>query len=243
MMKLSGALLLVLGCAGFGWCTCRDMERHIGQLHLLSRAFSMLESEVGYSRATLPEGLIRVGNRLGGRLGECFINVGKKAQGPEGITFAAAWDEEVAGFLKETCLDKKGRGAAAFFSRIHRLCGWADAADISGAVRKRNKACGRKSEERNRKPQKGGSFRKYGWRAVDCHIADMTLKENGMGVSLIFKIAAVGILVTILSQILKHSGREEHAFLLSLAGLILVLTWVIPYIYDLFTTIQNLFQL
>ena len=71
----------------------------------------------------------------------------------------------------------------------------------------------------------------------------MTLKENGMGVSLIFKIAAVGILVTILSQILKHSGREEHAFLLSLAGLILVLTWVIPYIYDLFTTIQYLFQL
>ena len=64
-----------------------------------------------------------------------------------------------------------------------------------------------------------------------------------MGVSLIFKIAAVGILVTILSQILKHSGRDEHAFLLSLAGLILVLTWVIPYIYDLFTTIQNLFQL
>ena len=64
-----------------------------------------------------------------------------------------------------------------------------------------------------------------------------------MGVSLIFKIAAVGILVTILSQILKHSGREEHAFLLSLAGLILVLTWIIPYIYDLFTTIHNLFQL
>ena len=64
-----------------------------------------------------------------------------------------------------------------------------------------------------------------------------------MGVSLILKIAAVGILVTILSQILKHSGREEHAFLLSLAGLILVLTWIIPYIYDLFTTIQNLFQL
>ena len=64
-----------------------------------------------------------------------------------------------------------------------------------------------------------------------------------MGVSLIFKIAAVGILVIILSQILKHSGREEHAFLLSLAGLILVLTWIIPYIYDLFTTIQNLFQL
>ncbi len=64
-----------------------------------------------------------------------------------------------------------------------------------------------------------------------------------MEIGLIFKIAAGGILVTILSQILKHSGREEHAFLLSLAGLILVLTWIIPYIYDLFVSVQNLFEL
>lgn len=64
-----------------------------------------------------------------------------------------------------------------------------------------------------------------------------------MSVSLIFKIAAVGILVTILNQVLKHSGREEHAFLISLAGLILVLTWLIPYIYDLFIMIQDLFAL
>ena len=64
-----------------------------------------------------------------------------------------------------------------------------------------------------------------------------------MGVSLKFKIAAVGILVSILSQILKHSGREEHAFLISLAGLILVLTWIVPYIYELFQTIQTLFSI
>ena len=64
-----------------------------------------------------------------------------------------------------------------------------------------------------------------------------------MSVSLIIRIAAVGILVTILGQILKHSGREEHAFLISLAGLILVLTWLIPYIYDLFIMIQDLFAI
>ena len=64
-----------------------------------------------------------------------------------------------------------------------------------------------------------------------------------MTIGLIFKIAAVGILVALLNQILKHSGREEHAYLVSLAGLILVLTWVVPYIYDLFTTIQALFQI
>lgn len=64
-----------------------------------------------------------------------------------------------------------------------------------------------------------------------------------MGISLIFKIAAVGVLVTILNQVLKHSGREEQAFLVSLAGLVLVLSWIVPYIYELFITIQALFSL
>ena len=64
-----------------------------------------------------------------------------------------------------------------------------------------------------------------------------------MEVSLIFKSAAVGILVSVISQILKHSGREEHAFLTSLAGLLLVLFWIVPYIYELFETIKDLFSL
>ena len=64
-----------------------------------------------------------------------------------------------------------------------------------------------------------------------------------MGVNIIFKIASVGILVTVLSQVLKHSGREEHAFLTSLAGLLLVLFWIVPYIYELFETIKELFTL
>lgn len=64
-----------------------------------------------------------------------------------------------------------------------------------------------------------------------------------MSINLIFKIAAVGILVSILSQVLKHSGREEQAFLTSLAGLILVLSWVLSAIYDLFSSIRQLFSL
>lgn len=64
-----------------------------------------------------------------------------------------------------------------------------------------------------------------------------------MTILLIFKIAAVGIIVTILSQVLKYSGREEHAFLISLAGLLIVMSWVVPYIRELFETIQDLFAL
>ena len=64
-----------------------------------------------------------------------------------------------------------------------------------------------------------------------------------MEIGIIFKIAAVGILVSILSQVLKHSGREEQAFLTSLAGLLLVLSWIIPYIISLFDYMKKLFDM
>ena len=68
-------------------------------------------------------------------------------------------------------------------------------------------------------------------------------EEEGMDVNLIFRIAAVGILVSVICQVLKHSGREEQAFLTSLAGLLVVLFWMVPYIYQLFETIRELFEL
>ena len=62
-----------------------------------------------------------------------------------------------------------------------------------------------------------------------------------MDVELIFKIAAVGIIVAVLSQLLIRSGREEQAMLTTLAGLIVVLTLIITQISSLFTTIKQLF--
>ena len=64
-----------------------------------------------------------------------------------------------------------------------------------------------------------------------------------MSVNIIFKIAAIGIVITVLGQVLKHSGWEEHAFILSLAGLIIVLFWIVPYISQLFDTMETLFTI
>lgn len=64
-----------------------------------------------------------------------------------------------------------------------------------------------------------------------------------MEISILFKIAAVGILVTLLGQVLKHSGRDELAFLVSLTGFILVICWVVPYVLELFETIKLLFDI
>lgn len=64
-----------------------------------------------------------------------------------------------------------------------------------------------------------------------------------MEISIIFKIAALGVLITLLNQVLKHSGREEQAFLVSLAGLMLVLYWILPYLYQLFQMMQKMFSI
>ena len=64
-----------------------------------------------------------------------------------------------------------------------------------------------------------------------------------MDVDLIFKIAAIGILVSVLNQVLSRSGRDEQATMTTLAGLIVVLMMIISQISVLFETIKNLFAL
>ncbi len=64
-----------------------------------------------------------------------------------------------------------------------------------------------------------------------------------MEVDLIFKIAAIGILVAVLNQLLIRSGREEQAMMTTLAGLIVVLMMIIDQINVLFGTIKSVFQL
>ncbi len=63
-----------------------------------------------------------------------------------------------------------------------------------------------------------------------------------MDIDLIFKIAAVGIVVTILNQVLVRSGREEQATMTTLAALVVVLMIVVQRIADLFSLVKNLFQ-
>ncbi len=64
-----------------------------------------------------------------------------------------------------------------------------------------------------------------------------------MGIDLLFKIAAIGILVSVLNQVLIRSGREEQAMLTTLAGLIVVLMMVIKEISRLFDTVKSVFNL
>ena len=64
-----------------------------------------------------------------------------------------------------------------------------------------------------------------------------------MDVDMIFKIAAIGIIVAILNQLLVRSGREEQALLTPIAGLVVALMMIISQISDLFATVKSTFGL
>lgn len=64
-----------------------------------------------------------------------------------------------------------------------------------------------------------------------------------MGIDIIFKIAGIGILTAVISQILNQSGKSEIATLATLAGLVVVLVMVLGMVGDLFTSIKTMFNL
>lgn len=64
-----------------------------------------------------------------------------------------------------------------------------------------------------------------------------------MPVEIVIKIAALGIVIALLNQVLKHAGREDQAFFVTMSGIVVVLTWMIPYLTELFQSMQSLFGL
>lgn len=66
---------------------------------------------------------------------------------------------------------------------------------------------------------------------------------NQMDIDLVFKIAAIGIIVAVLNQLLIRSGREDQAMMTTLAGLVVVLSMLVEEISELFITIKSLFRL
>ncbi len=69
------------------------------------------------------------------------------------------------------------------------------------------------------------------------------LERMNVDVDLIFKIATIGILVSVLNQVLLRAGREEQAMMTTLAGIIVVLFMIIQLINNFFNTVKTMFNL
>lgn len=92
--------------------------------------------------------------------------------------------------------------------------------------------------------QQQKSFSRYNFLSVAIKMGqDFTKVGKNMDVDLIFKIAAIGILVAVLNQVLSRAGRDEQAMMTTLAGLVVVLMMVVQEIARLFALVKSLFDL
>ncbi len=245
-MKIAGALMVIAGASGFGFWLAGQYGQRLRELEQLRQMIFLLKGQILYANAPLSEAFETVVSRTEGALSDLFIRVAERIDGQQGESFSQIWQEEVSqpgkpgGGLAMSKADRqtlKSLGEhLGFLDRDMQ-----ESAPLSGTAGHAHPAdAGTQTGTVQTVHQSGH----YG-RAVFDNPAGIGAdeEENEMGVNLIFKIAAVGILVSVICQVLKHSGREEQAFLTSLAGLILVLFWMVPYIYELFETIKNLFAL
>ena len=202
-----------------------------------------LKGEIVYSHAPLEEAFERIGKREKGVLGELFTQTAEKIGCHNGETFSKIWEQTIEEMekMENHCFWKKRTGKTPFFRgdswaiwiprcrRERYFCIWNSWNFLF-----------QDSAERSGKMPAQYSLRGDGKPVFsDCNALGV---ERNYGCKSHFQDSSSGgILVSVICQVLKHSGRDEQAFLTSLAGLVMVLFWMIPYIYDLFETMKQLF--
>ena len=220
LLKIAGAVLVVSACSALGFGYGRSLNQHLEELRFLRELYQMIWGEIEYTKEPFPEVMLEISSRIKEPYASLFVQAHRAFEEQGSLRFPE-WFRDYVSRTLEAYRKEKHLSVEEWemFLSLGSQTGYLDLSWSAWRGFSYNLA----SVKKTRKKKEG--------------------KEVRMSVSLIFKIAAVGILVSILSQVLKHSGREEQAFLTSLAGLILVLIWIVPYIYDLFETMRRLFAL
>lgn len=110
-LKWSGVFMIMAGAVGTGICICRDRCSRVLQLKALERAFFLVAGEISYSRISLPEIFVEVGEKMykteEGKLGDCIYRIGERMQENRGQDIGTVWQEEMSGYLAGTKLEEQ----------------------------------------------------------------------------------------------------------------------------------------
>ena len=228
--KFVAGACVMTGALGFGWSLCGEMNSDIRHLKQQKQILLNISGEITYLHRPMEEIFDIIADKAEMPYDLFLRNVSQGMKARDGKSLVSIWNAAVR--------DRKN-GADLSQIAITYLEKMGNCFEYEGE-RLQVEALRLFEREIDSVRVKSRTGRFFTCEGLLPSIHEMGMK---MEVSLIFKIAAVGILITILGQVLKHSGREEHAFLISLAGLVLVLSWIVPYIYQLFEMIQDLFAL
>ena len=223
LLRLLGTLLLLLAGMGGGFAAAARAENSRRQLHSFARLLTYLAELLDAQALTGPELLRRA------------------AQDPAFVVFCPAPGESLSALTPPACMPDALRqevqsslSAAEEAPRLtacaalHRLASRCEAQSAEAAEHCRT--------ARRLWPRLGGCLG-----ALAANFA--VVRSGPYGHRPCFKIAATGIIVAVLNQLLIRSGREDQAMMTTLAGLIVVLSMLVRQISDLFVLIKALFEL
>ena len=241
-------MLILLASVGFGFQIQMDLRNHLRLLYDIRKLLLDIVNETAYTMDPMEVVLEHAIHSRNPYLNEICKEMGEGLQKKERGCGQELWQERIEAWQKRLglSLEEKeifaGAGCAFFGKSMGE-----NEKSLEHYLERLDYVIDQVRGEQKEKQKVYQTVSVMSGLIISLLFLETLLKlwkgMNFLTVNLIFKIAAVGILVTVLSQVLKHSGREEHAFLTSLAGLIIVLFWIVPYIYELFETMQSLFSL
>ena len=245
-MRLAVLLAASLACVGIGFAKSAALSAHVKDLETLQKIIQYLRGEIVTAASPLPDAFWETGRRMRDPYRDFLQDISEDMRRPDGKTLPAILEENTAVHLADTRLTKEEKEelqeAGCSLGTGDRAMQKANLDRYEARLVQRIAELQKGLPERKRLCQSlgimGGLFLFL--------ILVLGVSVNGgadVEVGILFKIGAVGILVSVLCQVLKHSGREEQAFLASLAGLVLVLFWILPYISALFEDIKQLFTI
>lgn len=123
MLKLIGAGLVLFGTAGYAFSCKRDLQERLYHTRCLKNILELLESEICYSRSSLPEACRMIGNRVEEPYREGLLSVCKVMEENEGLPFSLIWKKQMGESLQKTAAPKKER---TLFLQFADSTGFAD---------------------------------------------------------------------------------------------------------------------
>lgn len=235
-------LILIFGGTSFiGILVAKKYENRLKELQEIKSALHMLEVKIKFTYDPIPKIFREIELKLSDNVGRIF---GLASEKMETLPAEKSWEEGVN--EASTNLLSKDKG---ILKDLGKLLGQTDVEGQVSQIKLISDFLDMQIEEANIEKQRNQKLYRTlrnGSRTCYCNSFNLKQKEGGglkMDINLLFKIAAIGILVAVLQQVLARAGREDQAMMTTLAGLVIVLTMVIKEISTLFNTVRTIFNL
>ncbi len=236
MIKSILLLTVFAGCTYIGRIISGQYKKRVEELKEMKKSLLGLETKMKYTYEILPEIFIEIAKGLK----PCISNIFKTAACQMQNKIAKeAWENAI-----ETSKTNMTKEDLEILKGFGKLLGKTDMEGQVSQIELTNGFLETQIEKAEKELSKNEKlYKALGSIGRTCTCNFIDLEEEFMDINLLFKIAAIGILVAVLHQVLVRAGREDQAMMTTLAGLVIVLTMVIKEISSLFDTVRTIFNL